>query len=85
MDTFTHITTTPTTEEIVFPPVNDDSGTGSSGSCVVCKVDNDLPPVNEDSGTGSSGSCVVALRVGLTDAHLQNISNIDIKCTTFTA
>ncbi|KAJ7154042.1 hypothetical protein C8R46DRAFT_1227655 [Mycena filopes] len=60
MDAFTHITAATTTEEIVFPPVNDDSGTGSSGSCVVCKADQDLPPVNEDSGTGSSGSCVVA-------------------------
>ncbi|KAJ7885782.1 hypothetical protein B0H14DRAFT_3431727 [Mycena olivaceomarginata] len=44
------------TEEIALPPVNDDSGTGSSGSCVVCREDTDLPPVNEDSGTGQTPS-----------------------------
>ncbi|KAJ7155129.1 hypothetical protein C8R46DRAFT_1356378 [Mycena filopes] len=57
MDAFTTIAPATKAEDIVFPPVNDDSGTGSSGSCVVCKADTDLPPVNEDSGTGSSGSC----------------------------
>lgn len=57
MDSFT---VTSKTEEIVLPPVNDDSGTGSSGGCIVCKEDTSLPAVNEDSGTGSSGGCVVA-------------------------
>ncbi|KAJ7033173.1 hypothetical protein C8F04DRAFT_1396213 [Mycena alexandri] len=52
MDSFT--ATTSKVEDIVPTPVNDDSGTGSSGSCVVCKEDTTLPPVNEDSGTGSS-------------------------------
>ncbi|KAJ7510503.1 hypothetical protein B0H11DRAFT_2269858 [Mycena galericulata] len=58
MDSFT--TTTSKVEDIVLPPVNDDNGTGSSGSCVVCKEDTELPPVNDDNGTGSSGSCVIA-------------------------
>ncbi|KAJ6570068.1 hypothetical protein DFH09DRAFT_1362733 [Mycena vulgaris] len=58
MDSFT--ATTSKVEDIVLPPVSDDSGTGSSGSCVVCKEDTSLPAVNEDSGTGSSGSCVIA-------------------------
>jgi hypothetical protein len=60
MDAFTITTVSTKTEEIILPPVNDDSSTGSSGSCVVCREDTDLPPVNEDSGTGSSGSCVIA-------------------------
>ncbi|KAJ7730906.1 hypothetical protein DFH07DRAFT_969025 [Mycena maculata] len=60
MDAFTTTTIPSRTEETVLPPVNDDSGTGSSGSCVVCKEDTSLPPVNNDSGTGSSGSCVIA-------------------------
>ncbi|KAJ7474280.1 hypothetical protein FB451DRAFT_1558448 [Mycena latifolia] len=60
MDAFTTATIPTKTEEIALPPVNDDSGTGSSGSCVVCREETDLPPVNEDSGTGSSGSCVIA-------------------------
>ncbi|KAJ7056909.1 hypothetical protein C8F01DRAFT_1308375 [Mycena amicta] len=56
MDAFT--TTVPRNiEDVVLPPVNEDGGTGSSGSCVVCKEDTSLPPVNEDGGTGSSGSC----------------------------
>ncbi|KAJ7052753.1 hypothetical protein C8F01DRAFT_564933 [Mycena amicta] len=59
MDAFT--TTVPRNiEDVVLPPVNEDGGTGSSGSCVVCKEDTSLPPVNEDGGTGSSGSCVIA-------------------------
>ncbi|KAJ7102608.1 hypothetical protein B0H15DRAFT_815351 [Mycena belliarum] len=59
MDSFTN--TVPTkTEEVVFPPTNEDGGTGSSGSCVVCKEDTSLPPMNEDGGTGSSGSCTIA-------------------------
>jgi hypothetical protein len=60
MDAFTTTTIPTKAEEIILPPVNDDSGTGSSGSCVVCREDADLPPINEDSGTGSSGSCVIA-------------------------
>ncbi|KAJ7886663.1 hypothetical protein B0H13DRAFT_2342782 [Mycena leptocephala] len=59
MDSFT-ITTSKKIEDVVLPPVNEDGGTGSSGSCVVCKEDTSLPPVNEDGGTGSSGSCVIA-------------------------
>jgi hypothetical protein len=59
MDAFTY-TVPSKVEETVLPPVNEDSGTGSSGSCVVCREDTDLPPINEDSGTGSSGSCVIA-------------------------
>ncbi|KAJ6514630.1 hypothetical protein DFH09DRAFT_1332984 [Mycena vulgaris] len=56
MDAFTK--TVPTkSEEVVLPPTNEDGGTGSSGSCVVCKEDTTLPPMNEDGGTGSSGSC----------------------------
>ncbi|KAJ7259705.1 hypothetical protein C8J57DRAFT_1515069 [Mycena rebaudengoi] len=47
------------TEDIVLPPVNDDSGSGSSGGCVVCKEDTSLPTVNEDSGSGSSGGCLL--------------------------
>lgn len=58
MDAFTY--TVSAKAEDVLPPVSEDSGTGSSGGCVVCKEDTDLPPVNEDSGTGSSGGCVVA-------------------------
>ncbi|KAJ6572760.1 hypothetical protein DFH09DRAFT_1312541 [Mycena vulgaris] len=58
MDAFTK--TVPTkSEEIVLPPTNEDGGTGSSGSCVVCKEDTALPPMNEDGGTGSSGSCTL--------------------------
>ncbi|KAJ6488124.1 hypothetical protein C8R47DRAFT_1215930 [Mycena vitilis] len=52
MDSFT--ATTAKVEGIVLPPVNEDDGTGSSGSCVVCKEDTSLPAVNEDDGTGSS-------------------------------
>ncbi|KAJ7841400.1 hypothetical protein B0H14DRAFT_2586989 [Mycena olivaceomarginata] len=52
MDSFT--ATTKKIEDVVLPPVNEDDGTGSSGSCVVCKEDTSLPTVNEDSGTGSS-------------------------------
>ncbi|KAJ6514628.1 hypothetical protein DFH09DRAFT_1332983 [Mycena vulgaris] len=53
--------TVPTkSEEVALPPTNEDGGTGSSGSCVVCKEDTALPPMNEDGGTGSSGSCVIA-------------------------
>ena len=59
MDSFT-TTTSKKIEDVVLPPVNEDGGTGSSGSCVVCKEDTSLPPVNEDGGTGSSGSCVIA-------------------------
>ncbi|KAJ6463559.1 hypothetical protein C8R45DRAFT_1107886 [Mycena sanguinolenta] len=56
MDSFT--ATIPTKqEETVLPPVNEDGGGGSSGSCVVCKEDTSLPPMNEDGGGGSSGSC----------------------------
>ncbi|KAJ7681229.1 hypothetical protein B0H14DRAFT_3535858 [Mycena olivaceomarginata] len=44
-------------EDVVLPPVNEDGGTGSTGSCVVCKEDGSLPTINEDGGTGSSGSC----------------------------
>ncbi|KAJ6573813.1 hypothetical protein DFH09DRAFT_1311901 [Mycena vulgaris] len=59
MDAFTK--TVPTkSEEIILPPTNEDGGTGSSGSCVVCKEDTTLPPMNEDGGTGSSGSCVIS-------------------------
>ncbi|KAJ7119461.1 hypothetical protein C8R44DRAFT_982184 [Mycena epipterygia] len=58
MDAFTY--TTSKVEETVLPPVNEDSGSGSSGSCVVCKEDSDLPLVNEDSSSGSSGSCIIA-------------------------
>ena len=58
MDSFNP--TTSKVEDIVLPPVNEDDGTGSSGSCVVCKEDTSLPLVNEDGGTGSSGSCVIA-------------------------
>ncbi|KAJ7433743.1 hypothetical protein FB451DRAFT_1419520 [Mycena latifolia] len=50
MDSFT--ATTSKTEEIVLPPVNNDDGTGSSGSCVVCKEDTSLPAVDNDDGTG---------------------------------
>ncbi|KAJ7847803.1 hypothetical protein B0H14DRAFT_3453506 [Mycena olivaceomarginata] len=56
MDSFT----TAKKIEDVLPPVNEDGGTGSSGSCVVCKEDGSLPTINEDGGTGSSGSCVIA-------------------------
>ncbi|KAJ6617899.1 hypothetical protein B0H10DRAFT_2218069 [Mycena sp. CBHHK59/15] len=59
MDAFTY-TVTSKTEETVLPPINEDSGSGSSGSCVVCKEDTELPPLNEDSGSGSSGSCTIA-------------------------
>ncbi|KAJ6569301.1 hypothetical protein B0H19DRAFT_1373520 [Mycena capillaripes] len=59
MDAFTTTVSTKA-EEIILPPVNEDTGSGSSGSCVVCKEDTDLPPVNEDTGSGSSGSCVIA-------------------------
>jgi hypothetical protein len=58
MDSFT--AATKKIEDVVLPPVNEDDGTGSSGSCVVCKEDTSLPTVDEDSGTGSSGSCVIA-------------------------
>ncbi|KAJ7760703.1 hypothetical protein DFH07DRAFT_957538 [Mycena maculata] len=58
MDSFT--ATTSKVEDVVLPPVNEDGGTGSSGSCVVCKEETSLPPVNEDGGTGSSGSCIIA-------------------------
>ncbi|KAJ7183233.1 hypothetical protein C8R46DRAFT_1307461, partial [Mycena filopes] len=57
MDSFT--ATTSKVEDII-PTVNEDGGTGSSGSCVVCKEDTTLPPMNEDGGTGSSGSCIIA-------------------------
>ncbi|KAJ7707206.1 hypothetical protein B0H14DRAFT_3525767 [Mycena olivaceomarginata] len=57
MDSFT---TAKKIEDVVLPPVNEDGGTGSSGSCVVCKEDGSLPTINEDGGTGSSGSCVIA-------------------------
>ncbi|KAJ7471795.1 hypothetical protein FB451DRAFT_1559023 [Mycena latifolia] len=61
MDAFTYtVAWNLKAEETVLPPVNEDSGTGSSGSCVVCREDTELPPVNDDSGTGSSGSCVIA-------------------------
>ncbi|KAJ6562617.1 hypothetical protein B0H19DRAFT_1260182 [Mycena capillaripes] len=56
MDSFT-TTATKKVEDVVLPPVNEDGGNGSSGSCVVCKEDTSLPPVNEDGGNGSSGSC----------------------------
>ncbi|KAJ7503243.1 hypothetical protein B0H11DRAFT_2273950 [Mycena galericulata] len=49
MDSFT--ATTSKVEDVVLPPVSEDNGTGSSGSCVVCKEDTDLPVVNEDNGT----------------------------------
>ncbi|KAJ7020218.1 hypothetical protein C8F04DRAFT_1272042 [Mycena alexandri] len=64
MDAFTSTITVPSkTEEIILPPMNDDSGTGSSGSCVVCREDpTALPPVNEDSGTGSSAGLTFILR-----------------------
>ncbi|KAJ7881023.1 hypothetical protein B0H14DRAFT_3434140 [Mycena olivaceomarginata] len=52
MDSFT--AATKKIEDVVLPPVNEDDGTGSSGSCVVCKEDTSLPTVDEDSGTGSS-------------------------------
>ncbi|KAJ6514274.1 hypothetical protein C8R47DRAFT_1206643 [Mycena vitilis] len=52
MDSFT--ATTSKVEDLVLPPTNEDGGTGSSGSCVVCKEDTSLPLVNEDGGTGSS-------------------------------
>jgi hypothetical protein len=58
MDSFT--TTAKKIEDVVLPPINEDGGTGSSGSCVVCKEDGSLPTINEDGGTGSSGSCVIA-------------------------
>ncbi|KAK7018453.1 hypothetical protein R3P38DRAFT_3200822 [Favolaschia claudopus] len=58
MDSFNPITAK--VDDIVLPPTNEDGGTGSSGSCVVCKEDVSLPPANEDGGTGSSGSCVIA-------------------------
>jgi hypothetical protein len=58
MDSFT--TADKKVEDTVLPPVSEDGGTGSSGSCVVCKEDTSLPIVNEDGGTGSSGSCVIA-------------------------
>ncbi|KAK7032777.1 hypothetical protein R3P38DRAFT_3264779 [Favolaschia claudopus] len=58
MDSFTAITKK--VEDVVLPPTNEDDGTGSSGSCVVCKEDTSLPTVNEDDGTGSSGSCIIA-------------------------
>ncbi|KAJ6465789.1 hypothetical protein C8R45DRAFT_1106828 [Mycena sanguinolenta] len=49
MDSFT--ATIPTKQEdIVLPPVNEDGGGGSSGSCIVCKEDTSLPPMNEDGG-----------------------------------
>ncbi|KAJ7056658.1 hypothetical protein C8F01DRAFT_1372642 [Mycena amicta] len=56
------LTTTVSTkvEDVVLPPVNEDGGSGSSGSCIVCKEDTSLPPVNEDGGSGSSGSCIIA-------------------------
>ncbi|KAJ7815408.1 hypothetical protein B0H14DRAFT_3745814 [Mycena olivaceomarginata] len=57
MDSFT---TAKKIEDVVLPPVNEDGGTGSTGSCVVCKEDGSLPTINEDGGTGSSGSCVIA-------------------------
>ncbi|KAJ6476217.1 hypothetical protein C8R45DRAFT_934826 [Mycena sanguinolenta] len=49
MDSFT--ATVPTKQEdVVLPPVNEDGGGGSRGSCVVCKEDTSLPPMNEDGG-----------------------------------
>ncbi|KAJ7911449.1 hypothetical protein B0H13DRAFT_1875739 [Mycena leptocephala] len=42
MDSFNP--TTSKVEDIILPPVNEDDGTGSSGSCVVCKEDTSLPP-----------------------------------------
>ncbi|KAJ6577482.1 hypothetical protein B0H19DRAFT_1370673 [Mycena capillaripes] len=57
MDAFT--ATTSKVEDVVLPPVNEDDGNGSSGSCVVCKEDTSLPTVNEDDGNGSSGSCSI--------------------------
>ncbi|KAJ7074481.1 hypothetical protein C8F01DRAFT_1242720 [Mycena amicta] len=53
MDAFTYIVPTKS-EEPTLPPINDDSSSGSSGSCVVCRTDDDLPPVDEDSSTGPS-------------------------------
>ncbi|KAK7042159.1 hypothetical protein R3P38DRAFT_2888853 [Favolaschia claudopus] len=58
MDSFNP--TTAKVDDIVLLPTDEDSGTGSSGQCVVCKEDTSLPTVNEDSGTGSSGQCVIA-------------------------
>ncbi|KAF7297908.1 hypothetical protein HMN09_01011600 [Mycena chlorophos] len=58
MDAFTSIVPTKTEEETVV--INEDGGSGSSGTCIVCKEDTTLEPVNEDSGSGSSGTCVIA-------------------------
>ncbi|KAJ7650819.1 hypothetical protein FB45DRAFT_1018196 [Roridomyces roridus] len=54
MDSFTTTTATKV-EDVVLPPTNGDSGSGTSGQCVVCKEDTSLPTVNEDSGSGTSG------------------------------
>ncbi|KAJ7352345.1 hypothetical protein DFH08DRAFT_957144 [Mycena albidolilacea] len=71
MDSFT--ATTKKVEDVVLPPVNEDDGTGSSGSCVVCKEDTSLPTVDEDSGTGSSVSSLSLLdiRILFADAALR--------------
>ncbi|KAJ7245930.1 hypothetical protein B0H12DRAFT_1073385 [Mycena haematopus] len=60
MDSFTATIPTKQVEDIVLPPVNEDGGGGTSGSCVVCKEDTSLPPTNEDGGGGTSGSCIIA-------------------------
>ncbi|KAF7313246.1 Peptidase A1 domain-containing protein [Mycena kentingensis (nom. inval.)] len=49
MDAFTYLIPTKS-EEPTLPPVSEDSSSGSSGSCVVCRTDtSDLPPVDQDS------------------------------------
>ncbi|KAJ7650816.1 hypothetical protein FB45DRAFT_1018193 [Roridomyces roridus] len=61
MDAFTTIISTKVEDVVVaLPPVSDDSSSGTSGQCVVCKEDTSLPSINEDSSSGTSGQCVIA-------------------------